>query len=437
VSCDQSKSTRQASTSRLHTEVFPRVREGSYASFSRRQGCTGLNRTQLLRYALFTNLGRRSGRRFDPVEFPITILFSRRFRESRNGSSNPKNHRSRRRPSRSRRRHQDRRSRRQGRPLLHRPGQALTLRLRPGRHQRRQEPQGRGRRRLQALRRHHLRRRLPRQPDPRQKHDRAGPRHHRPARPHGRPLQPHPRRPTRLPPLRRHPLSPNRLRRSNHRPAGSSTRSTNRSAATRVEGKVTKYEGWGFLSAVLDKGACRSIAPWTSAPWRPEPSADAIIVCTWRQRSHLRQVHKFSSLHRISAILYQRGAYYANGEFIQVHPTAIPGEDKLRLMSESRPRRRRPRLGPQGQERQAPPNPSPRPTAGTSSKWYPKYGNPRPRDVATRAIFKVVYRHDMGIDGPALGLPRRLAPPPERQHKLEGIARDLRSSSATTPAKFP
>src|SRR5919201_6227008 len=33
--------------------------------------------------------------------------------------------------------------------------------------------------------------------------------------------------------------------------------------------------------------------------------------------------------------LYQQGCYYANGEFIQVHPTAIPGADKLRLMSES------------------------------------------------------------------------------------------------------
>ena len=32
---------------------------------------------------------------------------------------------------------------------------------------------------------------------------------------------------------------------------------------------------------------------------------------------------------------YQQGAKYANGEFIQVHPTSIPGEDKLRLMSES------------------------------------------------------------------------------------------------------
>ena len=33
--------------------------------------------------------------------------------------------------------------------------------------------------------------------------------------------------------------------------------------------------------------------------------------------------------------IFQQGAYYANGEFIQVHPTCIPGEDKLRLMSES------------------------------------------------------------------------------------------------------
>src|SRR5688500_4817252 len=35
------------------------------------------------------------------------------------------------------------------------------------------------------------------------------------------------------------------------------------------------------------------------------------------------------------AACYQQGAKYANGEFIQVHPTSIPGEDKLRLMSES------------------------------------------------------------------------------------------------------
>ncbi len=32
---------------------------------------------------------------------------------------------------------------------------------------------------------------------------------------------------------------------------------------------------------------------------------------------------------------FHAGAKYGNPEFIQVHPTAIPGADKLRLMSES------------------------------------------------------------------------------------------------------
>jgi succinate dehydrogenase / fumarate reductase flavoprotein subunit len=32
-------------------------------------------------------------------------------------------------------------------------------------------------------------------------------------------------------------------------------------------------------------------------------------------------------------------------------------------------------------------------------EWYPKYGNLVPRDIATRAIFKVVFEYNLGIDG--------------------------------------
>ncbi len=46
-----------------------------------------------------------------------------------------------------------------------------------------------------------------------------------------------------------------------------------------------------------------------------------------------------------ASAVYQQGAWYANREFIQVHPTAIPGMDKLRLMCEVGARRRRPSLG--------------------------------------------------------------------------------------------
>ena len=33
--------------------------------------------------------------------------------------------------------------------------------------------------------------------------------------------------------------------------------------------------------------------------------------------------------------VFQAGVRYANPEFVQVHPSAIPGADKLRLISES------------------------------------------------------------------------------------------------------
>src|ERR1700681_513783 len=98
--------------------------------------------------------------------------------------------------------------------------------------------------------------------------------------------------------------------------------------------------------------------------------------------------------------LYQQECYYANGEFIQVHPTCIPGEDKLRLMSESArgeggrvwvPKtpgdKRDPKSIPQNERWYF------------LEEWYPKYGNLVPRDIATRAIHKVVYEHNLGIDG--------------------------------------
>src|SRR6201985_3873630 len=104
------------------------------------------------------------------------------------------------------------------------------------------------------------------------------------------------------------------------------------------EGKVTKYEGWEFLSAVLDeKGVCRGICAMDlrTMEVRTFP-ADAIIVCTGGIGAIFgKSTNSVVCTGSAQAALYQQGAAYANGEFIQVHPTAIPGEDKLRLMSES------------------------------------------------------------------------------------------------------
>src|ERR1700678_2142984 len=104
------------------------------------------------------------------------------------------------------------------------------------------------------------------------------------------------------------------------------------------EGKVTKYEGWEFLSAVLDaNGVCRGICALDlrSMETRTFP-ADAIIVCTGGNGAIFgKSTNSVVCTGSAQSALYQQGAFYANGEFIQVHPTAIPGEDKLRLMSES------------------------------------------------------------------------------------------------------
>jgi len=170
-----------------------------------------------------------------------------------------------------------------------------------------------------------------------------------------------------------------------------------------AEGKVKKYEHWEFLSAVLDSSkVCRGICAMDlrSMEVRTFP-ADALIICTGGIGAIFgRSTNSVVCTGSAQSALYQQGCYYANGEFIQVHPTSIPGEDKLRLMSESA-RGEGGRVWvpkTQGDKR----DPKSIPTSERwyfLEEWYPKYGNLVPRDVATRAIHKVVYEHNLGIDG--------------------------------------
>ena len=192
------------------------------------------------------------------------------------------------------------------------------------------------------------------------------------------------------------------------------------------DGKVKKYEGWEFLSAVLDSnGVCRGICALDlrSMEVRTFP-ADAIIVCTGGVGAIFgKSTNSVVCTGSAQSALYQQGAYYANGEFIQVHPTCIPGDDKLRLMSESArgeggrvwvPRdkndKRDPRSIPDAERWYF------------LEEWYPKYGNLVPRDIATRAIFKVVYEHHMGLDGqPMVYLDLTHIDRETLNRKLEGI----------------
>src|SRR3954447_26503608 len=213
------------------------------------------------------------------------------------------------------------------------------------------------------------------------------------------------------------------------------------------EGKVTKFEHWEFLSAVLDSnGVCRGICAMDlrSMEVRTFPS-DAVIICTGGIGAIFgKSTNSVVCTGSAQAALYQQGCYYANGEFIQVHPTSIPGEDKLRLMSESARGEGGRVWVPKTLGDKREPNSIPEKDRWYFlEEWYPKYGNLVPRDVATRAIFKVVYEHNLGIDGkPMVYLDLTHIDRATLDRKLEGILeiyeKFVGDDPRTTPMKiFP
>ena len=193
-----------------------------------------------------------------------------------------------------------------------------------------------------------------------------------------------------------------------------------------ADGKVTKYEGWEFLSAILDsKGISRGITALNlrTMELRAFP-ADAIILATGGIGAIFgKSTNSVVCTGSAQSAVFQQGAYYANGELIQVHPTAIPGEDKLRLMSESARGEGGRVWVPRTPGDKRPFRQIPEPERFYFlEEWYPKYGNLVPRDVATRAIHKVVYEEGLGIDGqPMVYLDLTHIDRATLNRKLEGI----------------
>jgi succinate dehydrogenase / fumarate reductase flavoprotein subunit len=160
-----------------------------------------------------------------------------------------------------------------------------------------------------------------------------------------------------------------------------------------AEGKVTKYEWWEFMSAVLDDNqVCRGLTAMNLRTLEVQAfPADAVIMATGGIGSIFgKSTNSVICTGSAQSALYQQGVHYANGEFIQVHPTAIPGEDKLRLMSESArgeggrvwvPRKK-------GDQRDPTDIPENERLYFLEEK-YPAYGNLVPRDIATREIFHI------------------------------------------------
>lgn len=157
------------------------------------------------------------------------------------------------------------------------------------------------------------------------------------------------------------------------------------------QGQITKYEFWEFLWPVLDEsGVCKGIVAQDMKTMQIKAfKADAVVMATGGcGLIYGKSTNSVICTGGAAARCYVAGAWLGNPEMIQVHPTAIPGEDKCRLMSESArgeggrlwvPRKK-------GDDR--PPVQIPE-----SERWYwmdekyPKYANLVSRDIATREIF--------------------------------------------------
>jgi len=208
-------------------------------------------------------------------------------------------------------------------------------------------------------------------------------------------------------------------------------------------GSVKKYEFWDFLGPILDdQGVCRGAVAQdlVTMEIRSFP-ADAVIVATGGcglifGRSTMSMACTGSAVSRC----FRAGAKYGNGEFIQVHPTAIPGADKLRLMSESA-------RGEGGRVwvPRKPQDPRPPKQIPEAERYYfleeryPKYGNLVPRDIATREIFSICTEDGLSVEKDRLCVYLDLTHIPRKtlDAKLGGILEIYEKFQGVDPREVP
>jgi succinate dehydrogenase / fumarate reductase flavoprotein subunit len=171
----------------------------------------------------------------------------------------------------------------------------------------------------------------------------------------------------------------------------------------RVPGEkmVRKLEWWDMVGLVVDdEGTCRGIVAQDLKTMAIESFAgDAVCLATGGCGIVFgRSTNSVINTGTAASAAYQQGACYANGEFIQVHPTAIPGADKLRLISES--------VRGEGGRVWVPRDLTERrpgrdvPESGREyflEDKYPGYGNLVPRDIASRELFKKCFHEKRGV----------------------------------------
>jgi succinate dehydrogenase / fumarate reductase flavoprotein subunit len=175
-----------------------------------------------------------------------------------------------------------------------------------------------------------------------------------------------------------------------------------------VEGLVRKHELYDIVGLVLEEGDCGRCVGIVMQDLKTMElevlRGDAVCLATGGLGLIFgRSTNSMICSGAATGIAYMQGCRFANPEFIQVHPTAIPGADKLRLMSES--------ARGEGGRIWVPKDPKdtrdPRSIPEKERLYfleerYPGYGNLVPRDIASREIFKVCRHEGLGLGGQSM-----------------------------------
>lgn len=208
------------------------------------------------------------------------------------------------------------------------------------------------------------------------------------------------------------------------------------------DGCVQKLEWHEYLGAVIDShGVCRGAVFHDLRSGRIFTlAADAVVLATGGPgQLYARSTNSTVCTGAATTSAYLQGAKYANGEFIQIHPTAIPGEDKLRLMSESA----RGEGGRIWVPRKPNDNRDPL-TIPEAERYYfleenhPLFGNLVPRDVASREIHDVVYNKKLGVGGkPMVYLDLTHHTPEFLDSRLGGIIDIYQKFTGQDPRRVP
>jgi succinate dehydrogenase / fumarate reductase, flavoprotein subunit len=213
-----------------------------------------------------------------------------------------------------------------------------------------------------------------------------------------------------------------------------------------AKGMVERFENHEFMRLVIDhEGCARGIVLSNHFNMKLELlKGDAVIFGTGGPGLIFKKsTNSTFCTGAANGRLFKQGMWYANGEFIQIHPTAIPGDDKLRLISES-VRGEGGRIWVYGDSSKSilAPNGKTIPCGKTGEPWYfleemyPSFGNLVPRDIGAREVLRVCSL-GLGINGEQQVFLDVTSLSEEKKHKVESVLGIYRKFTGEDPRKVP